>query len=144
MLKTWMAPAAAALAVLLLVGSVGTAEADRRSGGWNGGGKFAGRVNGGAKFYGGPKIYAGPKFYGGNKFYGGPKIYGGKIHHGPRYGRFNRYRFVGVPLAYYGYSNYAYSDNSCYWLRRRALDSGSGYWWNRYYACIDGDGPYTY
>ena len=49
---------------------------------------------------------------------------------------------MGVPLAYYGYSNYGYGDNSCYWLRRRALDSGSSYWWNRYYACIDGYGPY--
>lgn len=158
MLKAWMAPAAAAFAVLLLVGSVDTAEA-KRGGGWSGGGKsFGGRSHGGAKFYGGgakfrgggakfyggggksyggPKVYAGPKFYGGSK-----KVYGGKHHHGRKHARFHKYRFVGVPLAYYGYSNYAYLDNSCYWLRRRALDSGSSYWWNRYYACIDGYDPY--
>jgi hypothetical protein len=23
----------------------------------------------------------------------------------------------------------------CYWLKRRAIESGSSYWWNRYYAC---------
>ena len=81
MLKTWMAPAAAVLAVLLLVGSVGTAEADRSSGGWNGGGKFAGGkdvATEGPQILRRAKVYAGPKFYGGNKFYGGPKIYGGK------------------------------------------------------------------
>jgi hypothetical protein len=139
MLKTWMAPAAAALGVLLLVGSVGTAVAYKQGGGWNGGGKVYG-----GKVYAGPKFYGGAKFYGGPKVYAGPKIYGGKIHHGNKFARFHRHRFVGVPLAYYGYSNYAYYDNSCYWLRRRALDSGSSYWWNRYYACLDGYDPYAY
>jgi hypothetical protein len=143
-LKTWMAPAAAVLAVLLLVGSVGTAEAYKQGGGWNGGGKFYGGKMGGPKFYGGTKFYGGPKVYAGPKVYSGANVYGGKIHHGHKFARHHRYRFVGVPLAYYGYSNYAYADNSCYWLRRRALDSGSSYWWNRYYACIEGDYPYAY
>ena len=140
MLKTWMAPAAAVLGVLLLVGSGSTADAYKQGGGWSGGGKvYAGKV------YGGPKFYGGSKFYGGTKFYGGPKLYGGKFY-GNKFAhhRHHRHRFVGVgiPLAY-GYGYYAYS-NSCYWLRRRALDSGSSYWWNRYYACIDGDYPYAY
>ena len=75
----------------------------------------------------------------GSKYAGGPKFYG--KHHGYKFARHHRYRFVGVPLAYYGYSTYAYSDG-CHWLRRRALDTGSSYWWNRYYACIDGYDAY--
>ena len=43
--------------------------------------------------------------------------------------------FVGVPLAAYG--AYYYADG-CGRLRRRALATGSGYWWDRYYACRDG------
>ena len=133
MLKAWMAPAAAVLGVLLLVGSVGTAEAYKQGGGWNGGGKVNGGVwKPGPNFSGGvwkPK----PNFSG-----GGYKYNGGNFHKGYKH----KYRFAGYPLAYYGYSNYDYWDNSCYWLRRRALDRGSSYWWNRYYACIDGYGRY--
>jgi hypothetical protein len=33
---------------------------------------------------------------------------------------------------------YGYGDD-CYWLRRRALYTGSPYWWRRYYACRYGD-----
>ena len=32
---------------------------------------------------------------------------------------------------------YTYGDG-CYWLRRRALYTGSPYWWRRYYACRHG------
>jgi hypothetical protein len=32
---------------------------------------------------------------------------------------------------------YYYADG-CYWLKRRALYTGSPYWWNRYYACRSG------
>jgi hypothetical protein len=151
MLKTWMTAAAAALGVLL-VGSVDMAEAGKR-GGWSGGG-------GGAKFYG-ARMHSGPKFSGGAKWQGAPRIYAGPKYsggyknsyknggygykHGGKPYKFahrHKYRFVGVPLAYYGYSNYAYLDNSCYWLRRRALDTGNSYWWDRYYACIDGYDAY--
>jgi hypothetical protein len=126
MRKTWMVSAAAALSVLMLAGSVETTQAYKPNGHWSGGGKF----------YSG-KMYAGPKFYGGQKFYGGPKVYGGKFY-GNKFAFRHRHRFigVGVPLAY-GYGYYGYTS-SCYWLRRRALDTGSGYWWNRYYACLDG------
>jgi hypothetical protein len=47
--------------------------------------------------------------------------------------------FVGAPFLYGGYNAYGYGDQ-CYWLRRRALYTGSPYWWNRYYACINGYG----
>ena len=127
MLKAWMVSAAGALAVLLLVGSFDTADAYKRSGGgWKPGPNFSG---GGWK----PK----PNFSGGSINYKGGNWYKGNKH-----ARYHKYRFAGYPLAYYGYSNYDYWDNSCYWLRRRALNSGSSYWWNRYYACIDGYGPY--
>ena len=43
--------------------------------------------------------------------------------------------FVGVPLVY---GAYAYGYGSCRWLRYRALETGSGYWWARYYDCING------
>ena len=145
MLKAWMTSAAAALAVLLLVGSVDTADAGNRSGGWNGGKVGGGGWRPGPNFSGGawkPK----PNFSGGawkpkpNFSGGGFNYNGGKPYKGHKHARYYKYRFVGVPLAYYGYSNYDYGDNSCYWLRRRALNGGSSYWWNRYYACIDGYG----
>ena len=28
--------------------------------------------------------------------------------------------------------------SGCEWLRRRAAYTGSGYWWDRYYACVNG------
>jgi hypothetical protein len=47
--------------------------------------------------------------------------------------------FVGVPLVYgaYGYG-YGYGYGGCRWLRYRALETGSRYWWARYYDCING------
>ena len=47
--------------------------------------------------------------------------------------------FVSGP-AVYGYVAYAdaYAD-SCGWLKRRALDTGSSRWWQRYYDCRDDD-----
>ena len=41
-----------------------------------------------------------------------------------------RFAFVGV-------YPYTYGDG-CYWLRRRAIYTGSSYWWRRYYACRHG------
>ena len=36
-----------------------------------------------------------------------------------------------------GYNDYGYADD-CYWLKRKALYTGSGYWWSRYHACVQG------
>ncbi len=47
--------------------------------------------------------------------------------------RFRHHRRFTVVGAY----PYAYGDG-CYWLRRRALYTGSSYWWRRYYACRHG------
>ena len=34
-----------------------------------------------------------------------------------------------------GYDDYGYGGD-CYWLKRKALYTGSRYWWSRYYACV--------
>jgi hypothetical protein len=46
-----------------------------------------------------------------------------------------RRAFIGVPLVY---GAYAYGYGSCRWLRYRALETRSRYWWARYYDCING------
>ena len=58
--------------------------------------------------------------YGGHNgsFHGGPRFYGG----GYRYGF-----YAPVPLYV--------APSGCGWLRVRALDTGSRYWWHRYHDC---------
>ena len=55
-------------------------------------------------------------------------------HHGHHHhhGHGHAHLLYGVPFAYGSYDD-AYE---CYWLRRRALYTGSTYWWDRYYACL--------
>ena len=48
-----------------------------------------------------------------------------------------RYGVVGGPTSAYGAYYYG---NGCSWLRYRALETGSRYWWSRYYACVNGYG----
>jgi hypothetical protein len=43
--------------------------------------------------------------------------------------------FQGHHERYYG--SYYYAD-PCYWLTRRAVLTGSLYWWDRYYSCLSG------
>jgi hypothetical protein len=38
----------------------------------------------------------------------------------------------GLPLGLYA-GGYDYDD--CRWLKRRAIHTGSSYWWSRYHAC---------
>jgi hypothetical protein len=59
--------------------------------------------------------------------FAGPRHFAFPHHH-----RFHRRRF------FVGDYAYGYGDD-CYWLRRRALYTGSPYWWRRYYACRNGD-----
>jgi len=42
--------------------------------------------------------------------------------------------FVGGGSGYYGYGY----GGSCHWLRLRALETGSPYWWKRYRFCLYG------
>jgi hypothetical protein len=69
-----------------------------------------------------------------------PHFASGPHYWGPRHFAFRHFRhhrrfaFVGV----YGYPYYDDYYGGCYWLRRRALYTGSSYWWHRYYACRHG------
>jgi hypothetical protein len=120
-----VAVAAGTLAVLLISSTFDAADAKSRGGWGGGGGKFYG--GGGGKFYGG----GGQRFYG-----GGYRAYKFATPHIHRHRHFRRGFAIGVPLAAYG--AYAYTS-SCDWLRRKAYITGSGYWMDRYYACLDGD-----
>jgi len=51
-------------------------------------------------------------------------------HHGHGHGR--AHLLYGVPFSYGSYDN----ATECHWLRRRALDTGSSDWWDRFYACL--------
>ena len=48
--------------------------------------------------------------------------------------RRRRVFFFGGDGGWYGPDYYYYSN--CDWLRRRAMQTGSGYWWRRYRSCI--------
>jgi hypothetical protein len=75
---------------------------------------------------------------------------GGRIDRGGRGGRHFGFRdgrhhrdgrvgvFIGSGFGYdgYGYDGYYYDDDySCAWLYRRAVYTGSSYWWRRYRDC---------
>jgi hypothetical protein len=126
MTKKLVAVAALALAAVVVGSTFDTAEARRGGGGWHGGGaRFVGRSFGGGSF---------------RAFRAGPSI--GRVYAGGyRHRHFRRgIGFVGVPLAAYG-GYYAYGGGyGCGWLYRRAVYTGSGYWWNQYYACVNGYG----
>jgi hypothetical protein len=67
---------------------------------------------------------------------GGPRFsaYAGRHHH--------HHRHHGRGFAFYGLPNvYAYNDYGygCGYLRRRAISTGSSYWWSRYEECLSGD-----
>jgi hypothetical protein len=86
-----------------------------------GGPGFALRGSPGFAFKGiGPRGYHGPHGFPGHAY----------RHHGHR---FYPYGYGFLPYYYYGGDGY-YDD--CAWLRRRAIATGSPYWWRRYEACI--------
>jgi hypothetical protein len=45
---------------------------------------------------------------------------------------FFRARYIAPVYAYTYYDGYG---DGCYWMKRRALHTGSPYWWHRYRAC---------
>ena len=58
----------------------------------------------------------------------------------PRHGRHHHKHHRFFAFAPYGYDyGYGYGDG-CYWLKNRAIYTGSDYWWNRYYNCLNGYG----
>lgn len=46
----------------------------------------------------------------------------------------HRRHFRRGPVLYFGTG----VNNDCYWLKRRALNTGSRYWWHRYSECRNG------
>lgn len=121
MKKTWAALGASALAVALVASTIDSAEARRGGGfgGFRGGGHYAARSFAPRAFATGPRFIAPRRIYG---------------HHR----HFRRGVVIGAPLAYGAYY-YGYGYGSgCGWLRHRALETGSRYWWSRYYDCING------
>jgi hypothetical protein len=131
MTRKLLALGCAGLAALLLSAAYSPADARRGvhgHGGGHGGARSFGHRSGGPRsFYGGPRFHAGPRFR--PPEYAQPR----RLHR-----HFGRYRhiYVGAPIIYGGYTYY-YSD--CDWMRRRALNTGSGYWWDRYYSCMYGE-----
>jgi hypothetical protein len=122
MTRKLVALGGAALALLLVSSLWEPAEARRNGGGWQG------------------RSGGGHHLRGGHHFRGGHHSRGGG-HHFRHSHRVRPHIFLySAPFAY-GY--YGYSDG-CSWLRRRALHTGSPYWWDRYYACIYGDVYYDY
>ena len=109
----------------------------RRGGGFSGGRSFrgAGRVNvgnvGARRYYGGG---VGRRVNVGNvnrRYYsaGINRRYAYNNYNYP-YRRYGYRRFGwGLPLVTAGYAG------GCGWLYRRAVSTGSSYWWNRYNAC---------
>jgi hypothetical protein len=128
---------AVAVALLLVSGIPGPADAG--SGHGHGGG-YGGRVGGNfATHFSARPFTAAPRFAGTSRFVGGNYGNYGHVHRG----HIHRHRriFIGAPFAYYPYYYYDYGEG-CSWLRRRAVATGSGYWWNRYEACLAGDYDY--
>jgi hypothetical protein len=109
------------LASLLAVATISLAAsaAQARHGGGGGGGPW----HGGGGHWGGMAVRS-HAFSGGRPF---------AFRHHHRHARV----FAFAP--YYSDYGYAYGDG-CYWLKRRALYTGSRYWWNRYYGCVNGYG----
>jgi hypothetical protein len=118
MTKKLVAVLAASAALLLVASSFEPAEArhGHGSGGWSGGGKshFAGARLGG-------KSFVAKSFH-----FGHARHFRG------------RHRFIGAPLVYGAYYYGPYYGNGCYWLKRKAIVTGSPYWWDRYNECLYG------
>lgn len=50
-----------------------------------------------------------------------------------KHGHLHGLRYFGAPLLVGGAYYYGYSG--CYWLKVRAIETGSAYWWSRWHAC---------
>ena len=70
----------------------------------------------------------------GSLAHSGPRVYGWRG--GPHHAHFHHRRGFGVIVGDYYDGDYGYYGG-CEWLRARAEETGSGYWWRRYEDCID-------
>ena len=121
-------------------------------GGVHVGGGNIGHINGGrvggahiasVGGWGGSRWHSGSAWPGNNNWHG--NNWHGQNWHGHNHDhdhfahdhhRFNN-RFVGVGLGWWPgyYGSYGYGG--CAWLRRQAVITGSPYWWDRYYSCVN-------
>ena len=121
------------------------------SGGGSGGGARSAAPSGGGRSFGqsspSGRSFSGRSssgergFTSSRQFSGRTHIDGGRRHadrghrHGHRHGR----RAVIIGGAPYYDDSYSYSYSGCDYYHRRALATGSRYWWRRYYECTGED-----
>ena len=144
-----LAFAAATLALVPVAGAVPIGAGDMPSTGKSlvidvrhgGGGGFGG---GGRGFGGGRGGFSGKAFSGGVHVaprggggFSGPRFHGGKGGHHRHAGRRGGGIYYSVPSYYYYSEPSYYYGGECGWLLRKARRTGSSYWWNRYYDCVD-------
>jgi hypothetical protein len=113
-------------------GSFGGMGGGPRVGGMGGGPRVGGFSRGPGRSFSPGR--GGPRFAG--RGYGGYKGgYRGRHHghHHHKHRRFRGYAYYGLPYVY-AYSDYD-GGYSCAYLRRRAIRTGSSYWWRRYEEC---------
>jgi hypothetical protein len=81
--------------------------------------------------------FRGGRHFGGHRFHGGRHFGFRRFHGGRHFGhrRFHRRHFHFRPFVYGGFYYYG---RSCRWLRWRAIETGSPYWWRRYHLCRRG------
>src|SRR5262245_59766692 len=127
-------------ALALLMASSFCVPADARGGGGHGfgggGHAFSGGHMGGSHMGG---SHMGGTHMGGTHM-GGPPMGARGFGPSPRFDHrrdFHRRAFIGAPFLY---GDVYYYGNGCDWLRRNAAYTGSPYWWNRYYGCVNGYG----
>ena len=129
-------------------GAVSTADAGRGGGGRGGGGHGGGghHAGGGGGGHGGGGRHMSGAYKGGSAYKGGGSYKGGGKsgkhyahggnwngkHNSHNKGKYSHYRRYGYP--WYGLPAYAYGGG-CGWLYRRAIETDSAYWWNRYNQC---------
>jgi hypothetical protein len=106
----------------------------RGGGGGGHGGGFA--MGGGHMGGGGWGVHNGGHEFVGRGF--GPRFAAHEFHHGFNHDNFhhfhNRRFFVSNAFLFGGYPYYGYGG--CYWLKRKAIITGSPYWWSRYEGCV--------
>lgn len=123
MLRSGLALAAGALALLVVSSAFEAADARDRRGG-----------SGARSFHGGGGSTGGREFSG-RRFHGGHHRSAGRHIHNRRFRGIGPGLAIGVPLGVYG--AYAYTSG-CDWLHRKAVITGNPYWWHRYELCLDG------
>lgn len=91
------------------------------------GGGYRGFRGGGARFHRGGGVR---RMHRGGRYSGGYRHR--HRHRGYRYRGWGSGIYLATPYVYYG-GYYGYGE--CGWLRRKAVRTGSRYWWRRYNRC---------